>query len=61
MVDIFGICRDISKSEEVFEKLKLLAMVNHTIKVPIFFIDDDKVVYQELSPQRKGANSALFN
>ncbi|MCJ8321489.1 MAG: PAS domain S-box protein [Colwellia sp.] len=62
VVALFGICRDITKSEEVFEKLKLLAMVNLTIKVPIFFIDDDdNVVYQDLSPQAGGKNSVLFN
>jgi len=59
---LFGISRDITKSEEVIEKLKLLAMVNLTIKVPIFFIDeDDNVVYQDLSPQTSGTNSVLFN
>ena len=59
---IFGICRDITKSEEIIEKLKLLALVNNTIKVPIFFIDEnDNVVYQDLSPQNHGENSVLFN
>lgn len=59
---LFGISRDITKSEEVIEKLKLLAMVNLTIKVPIFFInEDDNVVYQDLSPQTSGKNSVLFN
>jgi len=59
---LFGISRDITKSEEVIEKLKLLAMVNLTIKVPIFFInEDDNVVYQDLSPQTSGTNSVLFN
>ncbi len=62
VIALFGICRDITKSEEVFEKLKLLAMVNYTIKVPIFFIDDDdNVVYQDLSPQSGGENTILFN
>ncbi len=62
IVALFGICRDITKSEEIFEKLKLLAMVNYTIKVPIFFIDEeDNVVYQDLSPQSAGKNSVLFN
>lgn len=62
IVALFGICRDMTKSEEVFEKIKLLAMVNLTIKVPIFFIDDDdNVVYQDLSPQAGGKNSVLFN
>ena len=36
VIALFGICRDISKSEETFEKLKLLALVNYTIRVPIF-------------------------
>jgi len=36
--------------------------VNYTIKVPIFFIDDqDNVVYQDLSPQMGNKNSVLFN
>ena len=59
---VFGVCRDITKSEETLEKLKLLALVNKTIKVPIFFIDDnDNIVYQEISPQNNGENSLLFN
>lgn len=59
---IFGVCRDITKSEEIIEKLKLLALVNNTIKVPIFFIDDnDNVVYQDISPQNQDENSVLFN
>lgn len=59
---IFGVCRDITKSEETIEKLKLLALVNNTIKVPIFFIDEqDNIVYQDLSPQNNGKNSVLFN
>ena len=62
VVGVFGVFRDITKSEDVFEKLKLLAMVNYTIKVPIFFIDDqDNVVYQDLSPQMGNKNSVLFN
>jgi len=59
---IFGVYKDISRSEEIFEKLKLLAMVNFTIKVPIFFIDDnDNVVYQDISPHCDGASAVLFN
>jgi PAS domain S-box-containing protein len=59
---VFGVCRDITKSEDTLEKLKLLALVNKTIKVPIFFIDDnDNIVYQEISPQKKGENNVLFN
>lgn len=62
VVGVFGVFRDITKAEDVFEKLKLLAMVNYTIKVPIFFIDDkDNVVYQDLSPQMGNENSVLFN
>ncbi len=62
VVGVFGVFRDITKSEDVFEKLKLLAMVNYTIKVPIFFIDEqDNVVYQDLSPQMGNKNSVLFN
>jgi len=62
VVGIFGVFRDITKKEEIFEKLKLLAMVNYTIKVPIFFIDDkDNVVYQDLSPQADNKKTVLFN
>ena len=62
VVAVFGVFKDITKSEETFEKLKLLAMVNYTIKVPIFFIDDqDNIVYQDLSPQSGEQNEVLFN
>ncbi|WP_286268845.1 hybrid sensor histidine kinase/response regulator [Thalassotalea hakodatensis] len=62
VVAIYGVFRDITKNEEVFEKLKLLALVNYTITVPIFFIDDkDNVVYQDLSPQMGNQNAVLFN
>ena len=62
VVSVFGVSRDITKAEEVFEKLKLLAMVNYTISVPIFFIDDnDNIVYQDISPQHGNKNSVLFN
>jgi len=59
---IFGVMKDITHQEDIFEKLKLLAMVNLTIKVPIFFIDDnDNVVYQDISPHHDNASSVLFN
>lgn len=59
---VFGVIKDITRQEDVFEKLKLLAMVNLTIKVPIFFIDDnDNVVYQDISPHHDNASSVLFN
>ena len=59
---VFGVYKDITRSEEIFEKLKLLAMVNFTIKVPIFFIDDnDNVVYQDISPHHDGVSAVLFN
>lgn len=62
VISLFGEFRDISKQEETLEKLKLLALVNHTIKVPIFFIDEqDNVVYQDLSPQAENKSSILFN
>ncbi len=62
VTSFFGVCRDVSKTESAFEKLKLLAMVNHTIKVPIFFIDDrDNIVYQDISSQENGKNILLFN
>ncbi len=59
---LFGVVKDISRQENIFEKLKLLAMVNLTIKVPIFFIDDnDNVVYQDISPHHDNESSVLFN
>ncbi|PKI16147.1 ATP-binding protein [Colwellia sp. 12G3] len=59
---VFGVYKDITRNEDLFEKLKLLAMVNFTIKVPIFFIDDnDNVVYQDISPHYDGASAVLFN
>jgi PAS domain S-box-containing protein len=59
---IFGVYKDITRSEDLFEKLKLLAMVNFTITVPIFFIDDnDNVVYQDISPHHDGESAVLFN
>jgi len=59
---VFGVMKDITRQEDVFEKLKLLAMVNLTIKVPIFFIDDnDNVVYQDISPHHDNASAVLFN
>lgn len=62
VIGIFGVFRDITRTETIFEKLKLLAMVNYTIKVPIFFIDDkDNIVYQDLSPQTGNQNTVLFN
>lgn len=62
VIGVFGVCRDITKSEETIEKLKLLALVNNTIKVPIFFIDDnDNIVYQDISPQHDAESSVLFN
>lgn len=62
VVGIFGVFKDITQSEDMLEKLKLLAMVNHTIKVPLFFIDEkDNVVYQDLSPQSDNESSALFD
>ena len=62
IVAVYGVTRDITKSELIFEKLKLLALVNYTICVPIFFIDDnDNIVYQDISPQHGDKNSVLFN
>jgi len=59
---VFGVIKDISRQENIFEKLKLLAMVNLTIKVPIFFIDDnDNIVYQDISPHHDNESSVLFN
>jgi signal transduction histidine kinase/PAS domain-containing protein len=62
VVGIFGVFKDITKSEDVFEKLKLMAMVNYTIKVPVFFIDDkDNIVYQDLTPKASNCSSVLFD
>jgi PAS domain S-box-containing protein len=59
---VFGVYKDITSNEDVLEKLKLLAMVNFTIKVPIFFIDEnDNVVYQDISPHYDEASAILFN
>lgn len=61
MAAVFGAYRDITLTESIYEKLKLLAMVNLTIKVPIFFInDDDNIVYQDISPNYEGVSSVLF-
>lgn len=61
-LSVFGAYKDITRNEDLFEKLKLLAMVNYTIKVPIFFIDDnDNVVYQDISPHHDSASAVLFN
>ncbi len=58
---LFGVYKDITCNENIFEKLKLMAMVNFTIKVPIFFINDnDNIVYQDISPNHDGASSVLF-
>ena len=62
IVSVYGVTRDITKAEITFEKLKLLALVNYTICVPIFFIDgDDNIVYQDISPQHGDKNSVLFD
>ena len=62
VVGVFGVFKDITKSEDIFEKLKLMAMVNYTIKVPVFFIDDkDNIVYQDLSPKTSNCSSVLFD
>lgn len=62
VIGVFGVLKDITETEELIEKLKLLAMVNHTIKVPIFFINEnDDVVYQDLSPQAENESNVLFN
>lgn len=59
---IFVVLRDISKWASVFDKLKLLALVNYTIKVPIFFINEnDDIVYQDISPQHGDEKSNLFS
>lgn len=62
VIALFGICRDITKAENTLEKIKLLAMVNFTISVPIFFVDEqDNIVYQDISPHQDLNNSGLFN
>lgn len=59
---VFGVFRDITKSENAIEKLKLLSMVNYTIKVPIFFINDaDNIVYKDISKLHDGKESSLFS
>jgi len=62
VVALFGICRDITKAEHMLEKIKLLAMVNFTINLPTFFVDEqDNIVYQDISPHQTEENSGLFN
>ncbi len=62
VIGVFGVFKDIQESEEAYEKVKLLAMVNSTIKVPIFFIDEkDNIVYQDLSPKLENKKTVLFN
>lgn len=62
VIGLFGICRDITKAENMLEKIKLLAMVNFTINVPIFFVDEqDNIVYQDISLTQTEDNSGLFN
>lgn len=59
---VFGVIHDITLISDTQERLKLLGLVNYTIQVPIFFIDDnDNVVYQDLSPQQEIEKSVLFN
>jgi len=58
---IFGVFRDITKREDTLEKLKLLAMVNYTIKLQTFFINEsDNAVYQDIAPQYGDDRSNLF-
>ncbi|MGJ8693262.1 MAG: ATP-binding protein [Thalassotalea sp.] len=62
VIAVFGVIRDISKQEQTFEKLKLLAMVNYTINVPIFFLNElDNVVYQDLTVKLSSKISGLFD
>lgn len=59
---IFGVSSDITKREDTLEKLKLLAMVNYTIKLQTFFINEsDNAVYQDISPQYGDDRSNLFS
>lgn len=61
VIGIFGVIRDITISDQTLEKLKLLAMVNYTINVPIFFInEDDDIVYQDLTSKLSDKFSDLF-
>jgi PAS domain S-box-containing protein len=62
VIALFGICRDVTKAEDVIEKVKLLAMVNFTINVPIFFVDEqDNIVYQDISSHHGQEQTGLFN
>ncbi|MEW6981253.1 ATP-binding protein [Colwelliaceae bacterium 6471] len=59
---LLGVMKNITNQEDIFEKLKLLSMVNYTIKVPIFFINEkDNIVFLDLCPQLSNESSALFN
>ncbi|WP_448568476.1 ATP-binding protein [Thalassotalea ganghwensis] len=60
--ELYGVVRDITAIEKIFEKLKLMSLVNYTIKMPIFFIDEkDNVVFQDLSPRAGNRSSVLFD
>ena len=62
VIGIIGVFRNITKQVQNIEKLKLLAIVNYTISVPIFFIDEkDNVVYQDLTPLCINVPSGLFS
>lgn len=59
---LIGVFRNITRQEQNIEKLKLLAIVNYTINVPIFFIDEaDNVVFQDLTPLCINVPSGLFS
>ncbi|AOW78904.1 hypothetical protein A3Q34_19885 [Colwellia sp. PAMC 20917] len=59
---ILVVLRDITEMEVNYEKLKLLAMVNYTEKVPVFFINEsDNLVHQDINRYRYEENKNLFS
>lgn len=62
VVSVFGVYKDITEHEEQLRKLKLLSIVSHSIKVPVFFIDEnDNVIYQDLASNPPEISSVLFD
>lgn len=61
LIGFYGVIRNITQQEKTLGEFKLLALVNRTINVPTFFINEqDKVVYQYLATNIDGKSSGLF-
>jgi signal transduction histidine kinase/CheY-like chemotaxis protein len=62
VINVFGIIRDITEQENNLEILKLGALVNRSVNIPTFFIDElDNIVHKELSSQYSLQKVTLFN